>query len=375
MDQDHRSNARGALSFVLAAAAVLIVAALWALGAWRGWDLDLFAEEEGPPAAPAPFIRAPGPGDSWYQLFFTVPQEAPSWRGGLDEVLAADIDRARSTVDLAVYDLDLQSVTDALLRAHRRGVRVRLVVEGDNLWLDQPQDLLAAGVPVVGDDRSALMHDKFAILDGLVTWTGSWNLTDAGTYRNNNHAIRLVSREMAANYTAEFEEMFLDGAFGPGSPSGTPHRRLALDGTSIETYFAPEDEVMRQVIQAISQAEASIRFMAFSFTDDPLAGAILERAAAGVLVEGLFESRGTSSEHSQYAALKEAGLFVWRDGNPALMHHKAIVIDAHTVILGSFNFTGSADQENDENLLVIHDRGIAGQFLAEFGRLITQAYP
>jgi phosphatidylserine/phosphatidylglycerophosphate/cardiolipin synthase-like enzyme len=372
--RDDRSNTSRILSLGLAAAAILVVAILWALRSYSGEDLGLFEEERGSPALPAPVNRGQG-ASGWYELFFTAPQEQPQWRGGLDELLATDIDQARSTVDLAAYDLDLQSVTDALVRAQERGVRVRLVLDSDNLELDQPQDLLAAGIPIVEDSRSALMHDKFVIIDGLITWTGSWNLTDSGTYRNNNHAIRINSREMAANYTAEFEEMFLDGSFGSTSPSKTPHRHLTLDGTLIETYFAPEDEVMKQVIRAVSRAEQSIRFMAYSFTDAALGGAIRERAAAGVLVEGVFESRGTSSAYSQFAALKEAGLIVWRDGNPALMHHKVIVIDAATVILGSFNFTGSADQQNDENLLVIHDREIAGQFLDELGRIITQAYP
>jgi phosphatidylserine/phosphatidylglycerophosphate/cardiolipin synthase-like enzyme len=374
VNRDHRSNANWIISLGLAAAAILVVAILWALRSYYGQELGLFEEEGGSPGSSGPVIRNPGASD-WYWLFFTAPREQPRWTGGLDEVLAADIDGASSTVDLAVFDLDLQTVTDALVRAHGRGIRVRLVIESDNLGLDQPQDLLAAGIPIVDDNRSALMHDKFVIIDGLVTWTGSWNLTEGGTYRNNNHAVRIRSREMAANYTAEFEEMFLDGRFGPSSPSGTPYPHLMVDGTLIETYFAPEDGVMEQVIQAVSRAEHSIRFMAFSFTDAALGRAIRERAAAGVLAEGVFESRGASSDYSQFTALKEAGLPVWRDANPALMHHKVIVIDAQTVILGSFNFTASADQGNDENLLVIQDPDLAGQFLGEFARLITQAYP
>ncbi len=339
-----------------------------------GVDLRLFQQEWGLPAPPAPVIRGQNAG-SWYELFFTAPQGQPQWTGGLDEILAADLDQARSTVDVAAYQLDLQTVTDALVRAHQRGTRVRLVIDSDYVGLDQPQDLLAAGAPIVEDNRSALMHHKFVIIDGLITWTGSWNLTDTGTYRNNNHAIRITSREMAANYTAEFEEMFLNGSFGPTSPSNTPHRHLTLDGTLIETYFAPEDEVMKQVIRTVARAEQSVRFLAYSFTDPALGAAIRERAAAGVLVEGVFESRGVASSYSQFTALKDAGLLVWRDGNPALMHHKVIVIDAATVILGSFNFTGSADQQNDENLLVIHDREIAAQFLDELARMITRAYP
>ncbi len=115
--------------------------------------------------------------------------------------------------------------------------------------------------------------------------------------------------------------------------------------------------------------------MAFSFTDDELAAAMLERHAAGVLVEGVFETRGADSEYSEYAKLKKAGVLVWQDGNPAVMHHKVIVIDNKVVVMGSFNFSGNANSSNDENLLVIHDRAIAAEYLDEFERIVEQALP
>lgn len=360
---------------MLASAAVFTVTLLWALHPHLGHDLGLFDEQEFSPAQSAPVIRASGSGDTWYELYFTIPQDEPEWRGGLDEILSADIEGARATIDVAAYDFDLQSVTDALIQAQRRGVNVRLVIDSDNVGLDQPQDLRAAGISIVEDGRASLMHNKFVVIDGRVTWTGSWNLTDGGTYLNNNHAIRIESREMAANYQAEFEEMFLDGSFGRTSASDTPHPKLQLEGTGVETYFAPEDEVMSQVIQAVSQAQESVRFMAFSFTHKDLCAAMLERSAAGVLVEGIFELRNSSSGYSQFDTLKRAGPTVWQDGNPGLMHHKVIVIDSQTVILGSFNLTAGADRDNDENLLLIRSEEIAGEFLEEFARIVAQAYP
>jgi phosphatidylserine/phosphatidylglycerophosphate/cardiolipin synthase-like enzyme len=250
-----------------------------------------------------------------------------------------------------------------------------MVTDSDNVELDQPQDLIEAGILVEQDNRQALMHDKFVVIDGFVVWTGSWNFTDNGTYRNNNNALRLLSRELADYYSDEFEEMFLDGRFGPSSPADIPHQCVILEGTRIETYFAPEDKVLQEVIEVVSRAEESIRFMVFSFTDDELGMVMRERAASGVLVEGVFESRGTTSEYSEFAAMSEAELNVWRDGNPASMHHKVIIIDSSIVILGSFNYTHSADQDNDENILVVYDRQIADHFLDEFDTLITQSYP
>jgi phosphatidylserine/phosphatidylglycerophosphate/cardiolipin synthase-like enzyme len=62
-------------------------------------------------------------------------------------------------------------------------------------------------------------------------------------------------------------------------------------------------------------------------------------------------------------------LDVYQDANPGLMHHKVMIIDQSIVIFGSYNFTNSAETKNDENLLVIYNKDIATQFIAEFQRV------
>jgi phosphatidylserine/phosphatidylglycerophosphate/cardiolipin synthase-like enzyme len=363
-----RFRDRNLVASLLTILGLLIAGVLWLIQGTTGADPGL-----SDPAEPTPTGSWRTAAGDWYQVYFTVPQDEPTWSGGLDEIVAADIDGAQETVDIAAYDFDLESLTGALLRAHERGVRVRMVIDGDNLELDQPLDLIDAGVPVVEDGRSATMHDKFVVIDGTITWTGSWNLTDNGTYRNNNNVLRIVSPEMAANYAAEFDEMFEDDAFGPGSPADTPYPILIAGDAEIRTLFAPEDGVMGEILATVSGARESIRFLAYSFTDEALAAEMMARAAAGVLVEGVFEARGAESEYSRYGPLHDAGLQVWKDGNPAIMHHKVIIIDRATVITGSFNYSASADQSNDENLLIIHDPQLAAHYLEEFDRVVAEA--
>ena len=55
------------------------------------------------------------------------------------------------------------------------------------------------------------------------------------------------------------------------------------------------------------------------------------------------------------------------------MHHKVIIIDGHTVIFGSFNFSNNADKDNDENLLIVDDAGFARPFVEEFDRVLALA--
>jgi phosphatidylserine/phosphatidylglycerophosphate/cardiolipin synthase-like enzyme len=97
-------------------------------------------------------------------------------RGGPDADLAEAIEQARLGVDVAAYDLNLWSLRDALLDAHRRGVAVRVVIKSEALDSEEVQDLLEGGIQIVDDRRQGLMHNKFAIIDRNEVWTGSMNL-------------------------------------------------------------------------------------------------------------------------------------------------------------------------------------------------------
>src|SRR3989304_7141480 len=103
----------------------------------------------------------------WYQVYFTDPTapDAGSSRGGPAAALAAAIDRARLSVDAAFDTLDLWSLRDAMIEAHRRGVTVRVVVESDNLEVEEVRALSEAGSQVLADRREGMMHNKFFILD------------------------------------------------------------------------------------------------------------------------------------------------------------------------------------------------------------------
>ncbi len=321
----------------------------------------------------------------WVRVYFTSPRypdDDSHHYGGLDEVLVAVIDYAESSVDVVAYDFDLESVADALIAAHQRGIRVRFVTDSDNADEDAVALLRQAGIPVIEDRRDeGLMHDKFVVIDGVWVWTGSWNLTENGTYRNNNNVVLIASPALAENYTAEFEEMF-EGQFGPTSSADTPNPRIFITAeldegqtkqVEVENYFAPEDEAQAQIIAEIQGAQSRIRFMAFTFTSDEIADAMLERAQAGVVVQGVIEDRNAEREYSEYERLRAEVHDVLPDGNPYVMHHKVIIIDDKTVILGSYNFTASAEDRNDENVLIVHDPEVAALFVEEFGRVYEAA--
>lgn len=319
----------------------------------------------------------------WYAVWFTSPKypdDPSSHRGGLDESLVALMDRAERTMDVAVYDFDLSNVAAAMARAQARGVRVRMVTDTDTLTNTKDAKVQAAleivrsaGIRIVDDRRGAIMHDKFTVVDGEWVSTGSWNYTEGDTYRLNNWMGVFRSRDLAANYTAEFERMF-EGRFGGAKNLRTARPSLTIGGASVRNCFSPEGGCANLVVDVIqNEARQSIHFLAFSFTHDAIGSAIVDKHRAGLKVVGVFETTGSQTPFSEFTKMKREGLEVYADGNPYAMHHKVILLDERVVVGGSFNFSSNADKDNDENLLVVDDAELARAFKAEFDRVLAQA--
>ncbi|HKB06014.1 MAG TPA: phospholipase D-like domain-containing protein [Gemmataceae bacterium] len=317
-------------------------------------------------------VAAPSDDSGAIRVYFTRPDQSPQ-AGDIAHAVAGYVDTVRESLDVCAFELDNRVIIDAIVRAARRGVRVRLVTETNYIGEVGVRDLQAAGVPVVDDRRDgALMHNKFMVFDRKAVWTGSMNFTENCAYRNNNHGVYIEDAKLVENYATKFAWMFDHHKFGP-APSKfdrIPNPVITLaDGTQVENYFAPHDRPASKVMETLKLARKSVHFMAFSFTHDGIGQAMLAKAANGVEVSGVFEKTQTAGGHSEYFKMKEAGLAVFLDGNPRNMHHKAIVIDGEIVVCGSFNFSDSADRSNDENLLIIYNRAVAAKFEDEFQRV------
>lgn len=316
------------------------------------------------------------PTDGWYEVYFSDPGSptAGTYRGGPDEALANAIREARLSVDAAIYHLNLWSIRDALIAAHNTGVAVRVVLESDNMDEVEVQELRDAGIEVLGDRRESLMHHKFVIIDKSEVWTGSMNFTINGAYYNDNNLVHIRSNRLAGNYTTEFEEMFVSDMFGDDVVMNTPFPVLSIDGTQIETLFSPDDGTAARIIDLIQGSQEYVFFMAYSFTSDDIADAILERAESGISIGGVFEeNQYRANIGTEYDRLYDAGIEVRLDGNNRNMHHKVIIIDGRIVITGSNNFSRSAEIQNDENTLIIYNSDIASLYMSEFERVFAQA--
>lgn len=312
----------------------------------------------------------------WFRIYFTDPAapKAADYEGGPDEILAEAIDQARLSVDVAAYNFNLWSIRDALIHAHQRGVVVRMVVESDNMEDREVQQIKDAGIPVIGDQQESLMHNKFVVIDHSDVWTGSMNFSVGGAYRDNNNLIHIHSVQAVKDYTTEFQEMFIRRLFGPDAVADTPFPKLSIAGEAVEVYFSPDDNVANRIVELLEEAQESIFFMAYTITYNEIGAVIIQQAQAGINVVGVMdENQVTSGQGSEYDAFMQAGLNVRVDGNPeGLMHHKVIIIDEKIVITGSFNFTASAEEDNDENVVILFSPAAAETYMGEFRRIHDQ---
>jgi phosphatidylserine/phosphatidylglycerophosphate/cardiolipin synthase-like enzyme len=99
---------------------------------------------------------------------------------------------------------------------------------------------------------------------------------------------------------------------------------------------------------------------------------MIAQLKAGLIVQGVFEKQNANGIGADFAKLQAGGVDVLQDGNCYILHHKVIIIDERTVVTGSYNFTSSAERDNDENLVIVDDPAIARAYLEEFERVYAQ---
>jgi phosphatidylserine/phosphatidylglycerophosphate/cardiolipin synthase-like enzyme len=133
--------------------------------------------------------------------------------GGCDQAVVQLAGRAQSYLDAACYTFTLNSIADQLLAAKRRGVWVRVIVDKTQAsqQSSQAQRLAAAGIPVLMNSHSGLMHDKFLVVDGRSVATGSFNWTASATQKNDENLVVFADEPPVAKaFAGQFDRMWRD---------------------------------------------------------------------------------------------------------------------------------------------------------------------
>ena len=301
---------------------------------------------------------------------------------------------AKRSLDCCFYNLSRPDVHLALVHAHDRGVRIRLVTDNSRLDDEWVRDLRQAGIAVwsdsIGPGPSGLMHNKFAVRDAAdedasddVVWTGSYN-PNLGDLRADNVLV-IPHAGLAAAYLAEFEQMwggsgdFPDPArarFHGGKTDVLPVHDFELDGQSARVFFAPQDRVVDTITRVAGQALNHVLFGVFAFTWDDLGDQLVEHWNSGVRVEGVIDKSGVGNQGSEFPKLVEAGIPVYADSvrfGEKIIHEKLMVIDSLITIAGSANWSNNANTSNDENTIILDHPALARRFVAELEERYREA--
>lgn len=315
--------------------------------------------------------------------------------------LVGAIDRTEKTIFLALYDLRLSEVAGALLRAKARGVLISVVYDEGHTKPAVPgagsgpseeyQALLAAGVPIrllKGGGSFGIMHHKYAVFDGELLMTGSFNWTRPADERHFENAVFKTDPALIAGFTRNWKWMWDHGrkpgdAVEPGAapsigpPPADTAKPVSFNGGKFPRYaFSPKGGVEDMLVNAISRSKKTIDVAMFSFYAQRVADALIAAQARGVVVRVVADTM--QARRSQpVLSLSNGGvslrLSAGRDG-AGVMHHKYALFDGTMLMSGSYNFSANAEQFNFENDLFTVAPADAGAFGAEFAFVWAQAH-
>jgi phosphatidylserine/phosphatidylglycerophosphate/cardiolipin synthase-like enzyme len=309
------------------------------------------------------------------------------------KLVAAFIEPARETLELALYDVRLHEDTAEIVRkavvdAQERGVHVRLV------YNVPPPDHRPPGPPPPKTDPSLieslpfetvgipgwpdLMHHKYVVRDRDAVWSGSTNWTDDSWSREENVIVIVESTGVAIRFQDDFAQLWQKRKVEPTGRVATDPIRVG--DRDVRTWFSPKrgEKLAHQIGHAIGCATRRVRIASPVITSGPILGTLAEVAAdkrvdlAGVVdatqVDEVFdqwrENHNASWKTPALKVVLQQGNFTGKRSTPYApgsvhdyMHAKVVVCD-DVVFIGSFNLSHSGEQ-NAENVLEIHDAALA----------------
>jgi len=298
----------------------------------------------------------------------------------LEAEIISQINAAQTSVDASIYNINRNSIVNALSDAYDRGVVVRYIADNEtaNLALSDP----TPDFPIIRGNSDGLMHNKFFVFDAddvNNSWvmSGSTNMTEQNIANDFNNTIFIQDQALAKAYTLEFEEMWgSDGAdpgvfsvlFGADKLNNTPHL-FNIGGVEVESYFSPSDNTTIGIVGALKSADNDVQFALLTFTNNELGSTILDLNNNGIEVRGIIDN--VNDQGSEFDFLQGQGVNVTPDNTTQSTHHKYAIVDASggddpLVVVGSHNWSGGAETRNDENTLVIHDERVTNIFIQEF---------
>lgn len=141
--------------------------------------------------------------------------------------------------------------------------------------------------------------------------------------------------------------------------------------SSAETrcYFSPGDDCENAIIQTLRSATKSVKICVFTISENEITDEIIRTHQKGVNVHVVTDNDKINDRGSDIRRIAEAGIIVKIDQSSSHMHHKFCIVDKRVLITGSYNWTKSAADRNQENLLITEDSKVVRSYQREFEKL------
>jgi phosphatidylserine/phosphatidylglycerophosphate/cardiolipin synthase-like enzyme len=139
---------------------------------------------------------------------------------------------------------------------------------------------------------------------------------------------------------------------------------------AINCYFSSTHNISEIITTQILKARDSILLAMYTLTDRDLIDALKQKRQNGIDILSIFDETQLTKYSNIIFELNNSEIVFKTIGKKtSRMHHKFLVIDKHTVISGSFNWTLQANISNLENIIVVEDESIAKKYTGEFDRI------
>lgn len=372
----------------------------------------------------------------------------------LEAVIVKEINAAKKSVYMAVHELRLPLIAQALIEKKKLGLDVRVVIENSynftvlnqrdpsdqseyevsklsdlKAFVDINRDgkistaeletrdaiymLRDAKIPLLddtsdGSSGSGLMHHKFVVIDGITTINSTANftmscvhgdVTATASRGNGNSLIVVKSSQFAKFFSEEFAQLWGNGKRGNYGQRKTYRGAMTANvgGVKLTVQFSPtsqrlnwEDSTNGLIGAQLAKATKSITAALFVFSDQRLADIMEKSHNAGANIGVIMEPKFAFREYSELLDIMgvemrapnckiEPENNAWRRGTREggmatltagdTLHHKFGVVDRKIAIMGSQNWSESANSSNDENVVIIESPTISDQYTQEYNRI------
>lgn len=310
--------------------------------------------------------------------------------GKFPDTIAAYINRAKYTIDIALYNYTASSgssvakIATAVNAAANRGVVVRWIYNGTSSTSNTGLSLLNALVHTTpsANYTNYIMHNKFMVIDvnsadstDVIAQTGSYNWSDFQSTGDYNNIIFFQSKQVALAFYNEFNKMWGGTAATPNTATATfstfktksAQTKFNVNGTPVEVYFSPKDSLGNRLESSINTCNYDLVFGIYAFTDFSISDRIKTKYNAGINVKGVMdEFSNATTAYNNLSPVLGSNMLIFSGSD--LYHNKIMLVDPLNpasdpqVFTGSFNWSAAGQFSNDENAVVVHDPVIANQY-------------